>query len=247
MKNYIQPVHGEFLKIDTAQMIEVDRLMIEEYHIELIQMMENAGRCLAILARDLLLDGDPQGKKIAILAGTGGNGGGTMVCARRLFNWGAKVEIFTTKPEEDMTPVPRHQLQILQRMGVPVHSGNELPSAGSFDLLVDGIIGYSVRGNPYGLPAEMIQWLNGRQEPTLSLDTPSGMDLTTGYIHTPTVRASATLTLAMPKQGFFNDEVKAYTGELYLGDISVPRELYTEPSLNLDMVNPFRFSDVVKL
>ncbi|MEL6969469.1 MAG: hypothetical protein AAFZ63_02090 [Bacteroidota bacterium] len=31
-------------------MIEVDRLMMEEYKIELIQMMENAGRCLAILA-----------------------------------------------------------------------------------------------------------------------------------------------------------------------------------------------------
>ena len=32
-------------------MIEVDRAMIEEYHIELIQMMENAGRAFAELAR----------------------------------------------------------------------------------------------------------------------------------------------------------------------------------------------------
>jgi hypothetical protein len=33
--------------LTTEQMIEVDRAMIEDYHIELIQMMENAGRNLA--------------------------------------------------------------------------------------------------------------------------------------------------------------------------------------------------------
>ena len=33
--------------LTTAQMIEVDRVMIEDYHIGLIQMMENAGRNFA--------------------------------------------------------------------------------------------------------------------------------------------------------------------------------------------------------
>ena len=42
------------------QMIEVDRAMIEDYGIELIQMMENAGRNLAHLARERFLDGNPQ-------------------------------------------------------------------------------------------------------------------------------------------------------------------------------------------
>jgi len=42
-------------KITTTQMIEVDRLMMEDYKISLIQMMENAGRCLAILAIEKFL------------------------------------------------------------------------------------------------------------------------------------------------------------------------------------------------
>ncbi|MGA8292762.1 MAG: hypothetical protein WB820_09685, partial [Rhodoplanes sp.] len=50
--------------VDTAQMVEVDRAMIEDYHIELIQMMENAGRNLAHLARMRFLAGDPRGKRI---------------------------------------------------------------------------------------------------------------------------------------------------------------------------------------
>ncbi len=37
--------------IDTGQMIEVDRLMMETYRIDLARMMENAGRNLAHLAR----------------------------------------------------------------------------------------------------------------------------------------------------------------------------------------------------
>ena len=48
--------------ISTKQMREVDRAMIEDYHIELIQMMENAGRNLAHLARQRFLNGDPRAK-----------------------------------------------------------------------------------------------------------------------------------------------------------------------------------------
>lgn len=46
--------------ITTAPLIEVDRAMIEEYKIELIQMMENAGRNLAHLARARFLAEDAQ-------------------------------------------------------------------------------------------------------------------------------------------------------------------------------------------
>jgi len=69
--------------VTTAQMVEVDRAMIEDFGIELIQMMENAGRSLAHLARARFLSGDPRGKRVVALAGTGGNGGGALVCARR--------------------------------------------------------------------------------------------------------------------------------------------------------------------
>ena len=52
--------------ISIAQMIEVDRLMVDEYGIELQQMMENAGRSLAGLARHLL-GGSAAGRKVAVM------------------------------------------------------------------------------------------------------------------------------------------------------------------------------------
>ena len=228
-------------------MIEVDRLMIDDYGIELIQMMENAGRCLAIVAREDFLDNDPQGKRVCILAGTGGNGGGAMVCARRLSAWGAKVTIFVTASEEKMTPVALHQYKILKRMGVELGKVDELDKEQSYDLIIDGVIGYSVKGDPYGTARDMIDWANAQSTKVLSLDTPSGLDLTTGHLHHPTVRANGTLVLAMPKHGLFSKESKLNVGQMFLGDISVPAQLYNEPSLGLQVANIFRFSDIVKI
>src|SRR2546425_4028407 len=63
------------------QMREVDRAMVEDLHIELIQMMENAGRALAGLAMRRFGPDSP-----VVLAGPGGNGGGGLVAARQLSN-----------------------------------------------------------------------------------------------------------------------------------------------------------------
>jgi NAD(P)H-hydrate epimerase len=93
---------------------------VRHFHIELLQMMENAGRNLAHLARTRFLDGEPRGKRVIVLAGTDGNGGGALVCARRLHSWGAQVQVFVTKDDNAFTPVPGHQLDILRRMQVPI-------------------------------------------------------------------------------------------------------------------------------
>ena len=117
--------------ITTEQMREVDRAMIEDYGIDLIQMMENAGRNLAHLARDRFLGGNPTGKKIVVLAGKGGNGGGALVCARRLHNYGADVRVFVIADKADFTPIPQHQFDILdcrvRKLELPKgHSREEL-------------------------------------------------------------------------------------------------------------------------
>jgi len=233
--------------VDTRQMIEVDRAMIEDYHIDLIQMMENAGRNLAHLARQRFLKGDPRGQKVVVLAGTGGNGGGALAGARRLHNYGADVRVFLTKADNDFAPVPGHQLDTLRRMNVPVDLSEKLENAGSADLIIDGIIGYSLRGEPRGSAATLIQWANSRSVPILALDAPSGLDTTTGTVYEPAIRATATMTLALPKAGLLSDQGLLQVGELYLADISVPPELYASPALNIPVGPIFAASDIVRV
>jgi NAD(P)H-hydrate epimerase len=99
--------------VTTSQMIEVDRAMVEDFKIVLIQMMESAGRNLAHLARVRFLGGDPRDKRVVVLAGSGGNGGGALVAARRLHNWGAAVDVVLGQAAAAMAPVPSHQREIL--------------------------------------------------------------------------------------------------------------------------------------
>ena len=232
--------------VTTAQMIEVDRAMIEDYRILLIQMMENAGRNLAHLARVRFLSDGVAGKRVAVLAGAGGNGGGALACARRLKNWGAEVEVFVTKPKDRFTGVPGHQLEIVRRMHIP-WVVDAPPAVAEFDLVVDGIIGYSLRGAPRGTAADLIYWVAGQTAAVLALDAPSGVDLATGSAYDPAIRATATMTLALPKEGLKAPSVRSRVGELYLADISVPPELYTEPAIGLEVPSLFAQSDIVQL
>jgi NAD(P)H-hydrate epimerase len=242
------PVHtGDIPYLTTSQMIEVDRAMMEDFRIDLVRMMENAGRALAHLARVRFLGGNPRGGKVVVLAGTGGNGGGALVCARRLHNWGAQVTVRLTGPDEKFTPVPAHQLDILRRMNVPVHPGGADAGDDPADLVIDGVIGYSLRGAPTGTAGKLIRWANAQSAPVLSLDAPSGVDTTTGTVFDPAVRASATMMLALPKEGLRAPGVDAHVGELYLADISVPPSLYAGPAIGIAPGHLFAQSDILRL
>jgi NAD(P)H-hydrate epimerase len=233
--------------LTTDQMREVDRAMMEDYHIELIQMLENAGRNLAQLARIRFLDGDPRNKRVIVLAGTGGNGGGALVCARRLHNWGAHVQVFVTKPDAEFAPVPAYQLDILRRMKVPVAQPDALAQVKSAELIVDGVIGYSLEGAPTGTAAELIRWANAQGAPILALDAPSGIDTTTGTVYDPAIKAAATMTLALPKAGLIAPGVEKQVGELYLADISVPPGLYAKPGLGIRIGPVFAQEEIIRL
>lgn len=233
--------------VDTKQMIEVDRAMMEDYNIGLIQMMENAGRTLAHLARARFLNGDPRGKQVVVLAGTGGNGGGALVAARRLHNYGADVGVFIAKPDADFAPVPGHQLGILRRMGVSIGLAADVDKSDTAVLIIDGVIGYSLRGNPRGGAKTLIDWANSQTTPVLALDAPSGLDTAVGKVYAPAIRAAATMTLALPKAGLFSETATALVGELYLADISVPPELYASPALQMAVGPIFAEGDVVRL
>jgi NAD(P)H-hydrate epimerase len=230
-------------------MREVDKNAVK-YQITLMQMMENAGRNLATLARSNFLNGDVLNKKIFILVGSGGNGGGGLVAARFLFNWGAYVNVFMTKAIEELEGETKHQAMILDNMGVPLHlapSIIEISPEIDADLILDAVIGYSLNGEPRGNAAILIEFVNKTQVPILSLDVPSGLNATTGDTYGPlTVKATATMTLGLPKVGLFKSNGRVYTGDLYLADIGIPFEVYKELDLHPDN-GIFHQASIIKL
>lgn len=207
--------------LTAEQMHEVDRVMIEELHIDLVQMMENAGRNLAHLAIRLFAP-----STALVLAGPGGNGGGGLVAARHLANRGVRVAVALSHEETEMAPVPAHQLDIIRRIGIPV-----LDEPAPAEVVLDALIGYSLRGNPRGRTADLIEWANAQTSPVVALDAPSGLDVTTGKAASPCVRASATLTLALPKVGLL--QAPDRVGRLFVADISVPPSVFERFGINV--------------
>ena len=216
--------------LTTRQMAEVDRLMIEEYGIELIQMMENAGRNLAEQA-GRTLDGYVSERRIVVLGAGGNNGGGGMVAARHLHNRGAKVRVKLVADPDRLKDVPAHQWRILKKMGLVEENDPDLAAA---DLIIDAIIGYGLTGPPHGSAAEWIERANASGSPILALDAPSGLDTATGKPGIPCIRATETLTLALPKTGLLTPEAKPFIGDLFLADISVPPQLYRRLGIQVD-------------
>jgi NAD(P)H-hydrate epimerase len=227
--------------LSVAQMREVDRLMIEEFGIALEQMMENAGRSLAVLARRLL-GGDARAGRILVIAGSGGNGGGGMVAARHLAVAGAEVEVRLTGPPERLAPVPKRQHASLRAIGVlaDFRPDDRLPDAA---LVVDAALGYSQRGSPTGEVARLIHALP--DAPVLALDVPTGLELEACVLHEPHVHAAETLTLALPKQALRDGNGGDVVGDLYLADISVPPAVYEK--LGVKYESPFARNPIVRI
>ena len=200
--------------LTATQMRDVDRIAEEGFHLGLLQMTENAGRNLAELALRRFAPA-----RCLVLAGNGGNGAGGLAAARHLLNRGAGVHVVLATNADDLAPAAAKQLEILHHMGAPVDSE---PS--SADLVIDALIGYGLIGAPHGRAAELIRWTEVPGSPVLALDTPSGLDVTTGDAFEPCVSATATMTLALPKRGLLS--ALQFVGELWLADVSIPRAAY---------------------
>jgi NAD(P)H-hydrate epimerase len=220
-------------------MRDVDRVAME-LGLTLTRMMENAGANLAWLA-SVMMGGEVSGRRITVLAGPGGNGGGGLVAARRLMGWGADVAVRLASDPADLAPVPLEQLRLLEQMDAPVGVGAS--GLGLTELFIDAILGYSQQGNPRGDAAALVA--AAADSRVLSLDVPTGLELERGIVGEPAVRAAATLTLALPKEALRSGAGRPLVGELYLADISIPATVYER--LGIEYRSPFSGSPIVQL
>ena len=227
-------------------MIEVDFLMIDSYGITLVQMMENAGRNLAVHIKQQL-GAISEKTNICLVVGSGNNAGGGLVAARYLSNWGANITVLFVNSENKFNETARHQFEIISHLPVSVVFAGKNSHHINWekcDLIVDAILGYGLNRIPNGLISDFIKKINLIECPVISLDTPSGLDTNIGYISDIVVKANSTLTLALPKIGLLKSGSQKYVGDLYVADISVPPLLYSQIGLE---VPPIFLQDSVVL
>jgi len=231
-------------------MREVDRLMVDEIGISILMMMENASRNIAILSRKML-GGSVRDKHIVILCGKGNNGGDGLGAARHLINFGGKVTCIISEHKENLGENARIQLNVLKNIDATIieFSDGETQliqeKINNSDLVIDALLGYNLKGTPKSPYFNLINLANNSSKPILAIDMPSGLDGNTGQPHAPTIKARATITLALPKVGLLTEKAREHVGELYVADLSVPSNVYRK--LGISVPNVFEYEEVVKL
>lgn len=222
-------------------MRQLDELAMGTFGMDLLQMMENAGRELAGAVQEILAsDGG-----VTVLAGAGGNGGGGLAAARHLHGRNVPVRVILTRPHGPWTSAAARQRAILDAAGVPIAGPDEAEGwIADAAVTVDALIGYGLNGPPGGVAADLIRSANRFAKSIVSLDVPSGLDATDGTVAGPVVRPKRTLTLALPKTGLADPT--ADLSDLWLADIGIPPGAIVRLGFG-DYVTPFRVRSRVSL
>src|SRR3546814_201836 len=131
----------------------------------------------------------------------------------RISDWSSDVcssdllRVWLAQPDA-LRPAAAQQWLSLQRLGV-VAERDRQPGDGA-DLLLDGLLGYRLRGQPGARFAELIVQANAADVPIVAMDLPSGLDPDDGRFSALTISAAATLTLAAPKPGVLAAAARAF-------------------------------------
>jgi NAD(P)H-hydrate epimerase len=211
---------GKGLSVSQAK--DLDRRAQEELGIDVLVLMENAGRAVAEVATKML----GHKKRIAVFCGKGNNGGDGFVCARHLLVNKKLVDIYLVGKISQLKGPALANLNISLNLGKKIH---EIPDLWSwqktkqkikdYDLIIDGLLGIGLRGDVEEPLSTIIKDLNNSKVAIISIDTPSGLDADTGKPCGVSIKAAKTVTFVASKKGFLKKEAKIYTGRVIVKDL----------------------------
>jgi hydroxyethylthiazole kinase-like uncharacterized protein yjeF len=175
-----------------------------------------ARRCALLLGER----GGVYGSRVLLLVGAGNNGGDALYAGARLARRGAAVCALLLQPQR----AHRGGLAALRAAGGSVTDA--MPS--DVDMVVDGIVGIGGSGGLRGAAAEVVPALaalaegRGGRPVVVSVDVPSGVDVDTGAVDGPAVRADVTVTFGCLKPALVVGVGALLAGTVEVVDIGLP-------------------------
>ena len=171
-----------------SEMAEIDRVATVSGAAEERTLIEAAGREIA----GRVVAHFPVGP-VCVLVGSGHNGADGVAAGRTLLAWGRRVrfvQVGGNPPEPDVSA------------GWPIvlePADTFLENPPTEGVLLDGMLGTGSSGPPRPQLAQLIEAANQSDLPVVSIDGPSGADMTSGAVAGACVHAHLTLFLPSPR------------------------------------------------
>jgi hydroxyethylthiazole kinase-like uncharacterized protein yjeF len=182
-------------------------------------LMACAARALAVEAAALI--GFSYGASVALLVGSGDNGGDALFAGAELSRRGARVTAVLAEPQRAHSA----GLAALRAAGGRVVDSADSAASDTAitntDLLIDGLVGIGFSGALRGRPAILAELAAQAHAPVLAVDIPSGVDPATGQTQGPAIRAHTTLCMGALKAGLFVGHGRQHAGQVIVVDIGL--------------------------
>ena len=170
-----------------------------------------------------------------LLAGPGGNGGDALVVARCLLQAGVTIRVFSRRKVDSCSHATRMMADRLTDLGVKIEVlGTDLPlleeALKGADCLIDGLFGSGLSRPLTEEDTGVIEFLNEKTVPIISLDLPSGLISDSGEVLGPTIRADVTLAMAFYKPSHWLYPAAEQCGDVHIVGVDYPQETLIQVS-----------------
>jgi ADP-dependent NAD(P)H-hydrate dehydratase / NAD(P)H-hydrate epimerase len=205
--------------LTNAEMSEADRRTIAS-GVSGETLMENAGAAIAeaVMARH------PLGSRVAVVVGTGNNGGDGFVAARHLHRAGYRVTVHLIGRRD---AIRGDAAEAARQWQAPTATGASDLAEGltGVHVIVDALFGAGLDRPLAGDALAAVMAMNGAGAPVIAVDLPSGINGTTGAVLGGAVNASRTVTFFRKKPGHLLLPGRNHCGQVLLAQIGIRDDL----------------------
>jgi len=226
--------------VNVAQMREIEK-EADANGLPYAEMMENAGRGLAEIINQIVLDDEWQ--EILGLVGPGNNGGDTLIALTHLAEtgWHACAYIVKRKQKDELVA------RLLEAGGEVTFAANDHNFSAlnayleSADVLVDGLLGTGIKlplkEEIAAVLAQSLLIMQEMDQPpyVIAVDCPSGVDCDSGAA--ACIPADLTVSMAAVKQGLLKLPAFEFIGDLTLVDIGLPDDLASFNGIKIEVAD----------
>ena len=202
-----------------SQVRELDRVAIEDHRIDGYELMCLAGRSAYRLMRTQW----PGARRIAVVCGSGNNGGDGYVLAKLALEDDLEVTALAVSPAKSKTAVKAYEdYQSAGGQVIPFQPAQLEQS----ELIVDGMLGTGLTQTLSRNYMDVVEAINNSAKPVMALDIPTGLNSDSGARMGDAIRADTTITFIGAKVGLFTGFGPSCAGRVVFDDLDVPESVY---------------------